>query len=123
MEKDVYELKIYENSNGNRPLEKYIATLLKEHKDDEVTKIKAYLDKLAEYGFLINDYFNPKAIKRIKENIYELRPDASRIFFFCYQNGVFIILHGYEKKQNKTDPKEIKKAIKERNDFLKGAKE
>lgn len=119
----MYELKIYENSNGIRPFEKYIDTLLKRHKNDELTIIRAYLDKLEEYGFSINKQFKPQAIKHIQDNIYELRPDASRIFFFCYQNGVFIILHGYEKKQNKTDPKEIKKAIKERNDYLKGAKE
>ena len=118
----MFEIKIYETPAGNRPFEKYIEKLSKKHKTDEVTEIFNYLDKLAKFGFDINHKFKANAIKNIQNDIYELRPSSSRIFFFCYIDGVFIILHGWEKKQNTTDPNEIKKAIKEKKDFIKEQK-
>lgn len=115
----MFEIKIYETPSGNRPFEKYIEKLLKQHKEDEVYEIRAYLNKLEEFGSKINENFKPMAIKPLREDIYELRPSSSRVFFFYFRNGVFIILHGYEKKQNKTDPKEIEKAISEKKDYIK----
>lgn len=115
----MYEIKIYETPSGNRPFEKYLEQLAKKHKNDDVTEILNYLDKLSEFGFEINNKFKHDSIKHIKDGIYELRPTSSRIFFFCYVDDMFIILHGWEKKQNKTDPKEIEKAISEKKKFLK----
>ena len=118
----MFEIKIYETPAGNRPFEKYIEKLLKQHKEDEVYEIRAYLNKLEEFGSKINENFKPLAIKPLREDIYELRPSSSRVFFFYFKDGVFIILHGYEKKQNKTDPKEIEKAILEKKDYIKRSK-
>lgn len=112
------KIEFYKTPSGNVPFKKYILKLKSQHKDDEYTQIMAYIKKLEEYGLSINDKFKTNAIKFLREQIYELRPDSSRIFFFHYQNGIFIILHGYEKKTNKTDPKEIEKAIKEKKDYL-----
>ena len=114
----MFEIKIYETPSGNSLFEKYLGELGKDHKNDEVVKILAYIEKLSEFGFEINKKFKHNAIKHLQDGIYELRPASSRIFFFCYINSVFIILHGWEKKQNKTDPEEIKKAIAERKKFL-----
>lgn len=118
----VYEIKIYETPSGNRPFQKFLEKLIQQHKEDEVYKINAYLNKLKELGFDINTKFKPLAIKPLRDDVYELRPSSSRIFFFYFKDGVFIILHGYEKKQNKTDPNEIKKAIAEKKDFIKEQK-
>lgn len=106
----MYEIKIYETEAGNRPFEKYIEKLSKKHRIDEVTEIINYLDKLKEFGYSINEKFKPLSIKRLRDDIYELRPSSSRVFFFYFKDNTFIILHGYEKKQNKTEPKEIEKA-------------
>ena len=118
----MFEIKIYETPAGNRPFEKYLGKLAHKHKDDDVAEILNHIKMLSKFGFAINDNFKPKAIKHLQDGVYELRPTSSRIFFFCYVNGIFIILHGWEKKQNKTDPREIKKAISEKNDFLKEQK-
>lgn len=118
----MFEIKIFETANGNRPFEKYVEKLSKKHKTDEVTEIFTYIKKLEAYGFQITKMFKPDAIKHIKDDIYELRPTSSRIFFFYYDKGAFIILHGWEKKRNETDPKEIKKAIREKNEYLGGAR-
>ena len=116
----VYEIKVYKTESGNVPFEKYIEKLVKKHKDDEVAEIKLYLSKLGEHGFEINQRFKPNAIKLLREQVYELRPSSSRVFFFCYQDGAFVILHGYEKKTNKTNKNEIALAIREKKDFLSG---
>lgn len=108
----------YLTPTGKSLFEKYLGKLAQKHKDDDVAEILNYISKLSEFGFDINEKFKPNAIKYLKDEIYELRPTSSRIFFFCYVNGIFIILHGWEKKQNKTDPKEIKKAIAEKKKFL-----
>lgn len=118
----MFTIKIYETPSGNRPFEKYIEKLSNNHKNDEVAEILMYLHKLEEFGFSINEKFKAMAIKPIRDGIYELRPSSNRIFFFYYQDGDFIILHGWEKKRNTTDNKEIKKAINEKNTFLKGRK-
>lgn len=112
-------ISFYQTPAGNTPFEKYIDSLAKAKKDDDITEIILYLNKLSEFGFEINKKFKPNAIKHLQDGVYELRPTSSRIFFFCYVNGMFIILHGWEKKQSKTDPKELKKAINEKNKFLK----
>ncbi len=118
----MYEINIYQTPSGNRPLEKYLKKLADEHKDDELTEITAYLKNLEKYGLEMNTKFRPKAYKFLREDIYELRPSSSRVFFFLYKDGKFIILHGYEKKTRKTDPNEINKAIREKKIFLKGVK-
>lgn len=97
----MFEIKIYETPSGNSLFEKYLGELAKDHKDDEIVKILAYIEKLSEFGFEINKKFKHNAIKHLQDGIYELRPASSRIFFFCYINSVFIILHGWEKNKIK----------------------
>lgn len=116
----MYEIKVYKTESGNIPFGKYIEKLVKKHKDDEVAEIKLYLSKLEEYGFEINQKFKPNAIKLLREQVYELRPSVSRVFFFFHKDGVFVLLHGYEKKTNKTNKEEIALAIREKRDFLSG---
>lgn len=91
----------YQTPSGNIPFEKYLGKLAKKHKDDDVVEVLNYIEKLSEFGFEINDKFKPKAIKHLQDGVYELRPTSSRIFFFCYINGMFIILHGWEKNKTK----------------------
>ena len=97
---------------------KYISKLANNNKDDEVLAIKAYFDYLKEFGFAINKKFKPNAIKHLRNKIYELRPSATRVFFFHFFKNKIILLHAYEKKTNKTDEKEIDQAEKEMKDFL-----
>ena len=118
----VYDIVIYETASKNRPVEKYMADLLDEHKDNDVAEIKLYFKKLEKYGLAINTEFKKNAVKKLNKKIYELRPSNTRVFFFCYKNGRIILLHAWEKKQQKTDPKEIDKAENEMNDYLRRVK-
>ena len=113
----MYNIKLYETELGNKPFAKFISDLAKKHKDVEIAQINLYVDKLEEYGYEINTYI-PKAIKPLRDGVYELRPKNNRVLFFYFNEGDYIILHGFTKKTNKTPKNEIEKAINEKNDYI-----
>jgi len=72
-------------------------------------EIRKHLDKLQEHGMLINKHFKREAIKKLANNLYELRPDNIRITFSLV-NGEIWLLSWFNKKSNKTPKKKIKNA-------------
>ena len=93
--------------------------LQKKHKTKDIAELRLYIDQLKTWGYEINQNFRPEAIKQIEDDIYELRPGSNRVLFFYHdKNGRFILLHGFEKKTNKTPISEKNRAISERNDYL-----
>ena len=77
-------------------------------------KIDYYLQVLREYGTRAGEPF----VKHIDDDIWELRPLSDRIFFFCWQGNVFIMLHHFVKKTKKTPPQEIEQAKRNMKDFI-----
>jgi phage-related protein len=77
-------------------------------------KIQRSINLLEEFGFDLT-LPHSKKIQGAKE-LYELRiklgSDICRLFYFHWKGKVFVILSGYVKKENKTNPNEIKKALK-----------
>lgn len=118
----MYKIKVYETPAGSCPLKKYLRRLTNDHKDENITQIRAMIDGLKEYGFDLNKIIK-NALKPVGNQIYELRPKPTRIFFFYFDNGEFILLHGFEKKTQKTPKKEIRKAEAEKADYIKRYKQ
>ena len=62
-----------------------------------------------------------KFVKHIREEVYELRAEyENNIYriFFCFDEGHIVILFNcFQKKTNKTPEKEIRKAIKLKNEY------
>ena len=60
--------------------------------------------------------------KYIEDKIWELRVDFNknfhRIFYFIFDVEKIILLHGFNKKTNKTPTKEINKAVSAKKDYL-----
>jgi phage-related protein len=56
------------------------------------------------------------------EDLYELRiqvgTNICRLFYFYHKKELYVILSGFIKKENKTDPREIKKALKIRMEYV-----
>lgn len=54
----------------------------------------------------------PESIKRLKatDDIWQLRIDDYRVFYFYYQDDIIVMTNVFCKKKNKTPSKEIKKA-------------
>ena len=117
----MFEVIAYETPAGNKPIEKFLEDLAKQHKDDNIARIMSMINGLKEYGFELSKY-DKGAISQIKKQIYELRPLPSRILFFYHCEGKFVLLHGFEKKCNKTPKEEIEKAEREKRDYLSSVK-
>ncbi|MDR1316602.1 MAG: type II toxin-antitoxin system RelE/ParE family toxin [Spirochaetales bacterium] len=56
------------------------------------------------------------------DDLYELRVQVAtnicRLFYFYYNEGIYIILSGFVKKRDKTDPNEIERALKIRKEYV-----
>lgn len=64
-----------------------------------------------------------KFIKRNHYPLMELRPMPERIFYSPCGIQRFVLLHHYTKRQNKTNVREIRKAINNLEDWIKRKKE
>ncbi len=101
-----WKVKAYESLNGDIPVEKFIKSL-----DDKTRlKISRTLDLLEEFGL---EGASPHVKKLTGTSLWELRilgSDNIRIFYITMTGKIFLLLHGFKKKKQKTPPKEIKLA-------------
>jgi len=83
---------------------------------DEKRKIYYILDLLAT-----KHRISKKFVKYIHEGIYELRAEYEsniyRIFFIFDEGKIVVLFNGFKKKTDKTPEKEIKQAIKLKNEY------
>ena len=111
-----YKIKFYENEHGERPVRDYLKELgSKTDKDSriKINKIYDYIETLKKHGTRAGEPF----VKHIDGDIWELRPLRDRFFFFYWKDDVFVFLHHFIKKTNKTPPQEIKQANRNLKDF------
>ncbi len=89
---------------------------------DVKMKAKAYrtISLLQDFGSFLKEPHSKK-ISKIK-NLYELRVKQSsnicRLFYFHFNNKVYIVTSGYMKKSNKTSRSELEKAEHIMNQFM-----
>jgi len=92
----VFRIRLYKDTRGNQPIRDYLTELAgKTDKNSRIKlgKIDYYLQVLREYGTRAGEPF----VKHIDDDIWELRPLSDRIFFFCWQGNIFIMLHHFIK--------------------------
>lgn len=108
-----WEIIYYETSQGKSPLCDFIQTLDTKTQN----KIADILDLLEEFGTLVGP---PHSKKLSGTPLWELRilgSDNIRIFYVAVVNRKFLLLHGFQKKKQKTDLKEIKTATGRLSDY------
>ena len=112
-----WKIEYYQKENGEIPVLDYLNSL------PSKLKAKAFIEieLLEKYGIELKEPYT-KAIEGKKyKGIFELRvkfsSDISRIFYFTYKNGIFVMLNGFTKKTNKTPTTELEKALKYKNDY------
>lgn len=115
----MHTIEFYEKANGESELWNFIEELrhkAKTSKDARVQyrQITFYIELLQAKGTRLPSNIT----KHITEDIWELRPGNNRVFYFCYTNGHFVLLHQFRKKSQKTPRREIERAIAERDDYL-----
>jgi len=83
-------------------------------------KVQRTIQLLEEFGYTLPEPHSKK-IKTTK-NVYELRikqgNDICRLFYFYWKDKIYIITSGYIKKADKTDKKQIEKAINIMKKFM-----
>jgi phage-related protein len=112
----MYDVEYYKSSSGNIPLKDFLLSI-KRNDTRKMATIRHYLNMLVEYGPKINENFKKGSSKKLRENLFELRPNNNRILFFYCTNRKIVLLHGFTKTTPKTPNKEIEKAIREINDY------
>ena len=114
----MYKVRFYRKKDGESPVEEYIKKLASQKgKDSRINlgKIRDYIKILEEHGTRAGEPF----VKKIddKEDIWELRPLGNRIFFVAWIENTFVLLHGFQKKTQKTPPRQIDQARREVKDL------
>ena len=107
---------IYYTKNDKCPVVEFLKTLPKK---DQV-KILRDLDLLQEYGFELGLPYLKKM--QNAEELWEIRTkfgsNSYRVFFFSYIDGNFILLHGFQKKTEKTPLREIQLALNRKHEYI-----
>ena len=112
----MYEIEFYENKNGESEVYEYINNLKNKNSKESRQKLKKiymYIDLLGECGLSLKEPY----IKKINEEIWELRPLRDRILFTSMYNNKFVLLSIFMKKTEKTPKKEIEKAKRILKDY------
>lgn len=115
----MFEIVFYRDKNGKSEIVDYLDELKDKANTDKNArinkeKILAYMAVLTEYGTRIGEPF----VKHIEGNLWELRPLSNRIFFFCWKDNKFIMVHHFIKKSQKTPKKELEKARKNMQEYM-----
>ncbi|WP_312700896.1 type II toxin-antitoxin system RelE/ParE family toxin [Sedimentibacter sp.] len=115
----MYNIEIYEDKNGDSPIADYLEELNKKAKNSKEHRLR--LKKIAEYIELLKSYGTRAglpATKHLDGDIWELRPMNDRILFIYWKDNVFVLLHHFIKKTQKTPQREIDRAKRNLKDFL-----
>ena len=110
----MHDIRFYRDPDGVQPAKEYLKDLQKQNGKNariQARQIASYIQLLAEYGLSLSRNIIDKV--NDKFNIWELRPGSNRVFFVAWINGMFVLLHAFPKKTQKTPKREIERAIRE----------
>lgn len=114
-----FRIEFYEKENGESEVWNFLEFLRQSSSFNKASRIQyrqmtLYIQLLQDNGINL-----PSAIaKHLDENIWELRPGNNRVLYFFFKESMFVLLHHFMKKTNKTPRREIEKAKRERDDYL-----
>lgn len=110
---DKWKVVAYESVNGDKPVEEFIKSL----EEKAQIKVARTLDYLEEFG-LEGGHSNIK--KLTGTLLWELRileSDSIRIFYVTITGKIFLLLHGFKKKSQRTSKQETNIAQKRLKEY------
>lgn len=115
----MYDVEFYYDKSGKSEIVNFLDDLQVKAQTSKTArinreKILTYIGALSQYGTRIGKPY----VKHIDGDLWELRPLRNRIFFFCWKDNKYVLLHHFIKKTQKIPPKEIAKAKSNLKDFL-----
>ena len=114
----MHEIRFYRDPNGVQPAKEFLKNLQNQNSKNariQVKQIASYITLLQERGLSLNKNIIDKVNE--KYNIWELRPGCNRVLFAAWIDGMFVLLHAFPKKTQKTPKREIDQAIREVKDL------
>lgn len=116
----MYTIEFYETSNGESDVWSFLEELRIKSSTNKDARIQFnqmvfYIDLLSKNGTRMPENIT----KNIDGDIWELHPGNNRVFYFYHRNNTFVLLHHFRKKSMKTPPREIERAKRERDDYIK----
>lgn len=105
----MHDIFFYRDKRGREPVAEFLKNLAKQKDKDnriKLNKIRDYFEILRMFGTQAGEPF----VKHIDGQIWELRPMKFRIFFVCWKDGSYILLHHFMKRTQKTPIREVAKA-------------
>ncbi|MCL1906118.1 MAG: type II toxin-antitoxin system RelE/ParE family toxin, partial [Clostridiales bacterium] len=93
----MYDVFFYRDKKGKEPVLEYIKELASHTDKDsriKLQKIRDYIKYLREEGKQAGEPY----VKRLDDEIWELRPIRERILFAAWDGKSFILLHHFIKK-------------------------
>jgi phage-related protein len=115
----MFKVLLYEDRNGKSPVADYIDELDKAALTNKESRVR--LGKILRYIALLEQYGTRAGLpssKHIEDDIWELRPMNDRFFYAYWKDNIFVILHHFIKKTQKTPRPEIEQAKRNLKDFL-----
>ena len=109
-----FEVEFYETTDGDKPAKDFLISL-----DNKMrAKMASMISLLHENGYNLREPYS----KHLSEGIFELRAkvgsDITRVMYFFYIDRRVILTNGFVKKTKKTPLKELEKAKKYRQDYI-----
>ncbi|QQK74470.1 type II toxin-antitoxin system RelE/ParE family toxin [Salicibibacter cibarius] len=104
----------YKTEDGDCPLLEWLHQL----PPKKATKILEDIERFERFGPRHKPGFSEKLTETIAYIRTKHGNDTFRIFWFQWYNRVAVLTHGYQKKQNKTDRREIRRAENYRKEWL-----
>jgi phage-related protein len=95
---------------------------VREFLDSLDQKTKARFDWSLEQLRVLNVHAREPLVKHLEGKLWELRRasdgDIYRLLYFFFSGRTIVIVHGFQKKSQKTPRKEIELASKRMNDYI-----
>ena len=120
----MYRIDFYRDKNGVSELIEFIDSLREKSPNSKDARIQyeqifAQIRALKEHGTNLPSNIT----KHIEGDIWELRPGHNRILYFCFLDDMFVLLHHFRKKTDKTPKGEIERAKSERDEYIRRSRQ
>jgi len=113
----MYDIVLYEDARGVCPVGDFLDELNQagdKRSRQLLKKIYYAVEILKQNGTRSGENFT----KHINGDVWELRTDDHRVFFFLWNGNHIVLLHTFRKKTQKTPPLEIEAAEREMSDWI-----
>ena len=114
-----FKVEVYSKSNGTSPFRDFLISLPQKMK----AKVIWTIQLLQEQGPNLREPYSSPLDYGLFELRAKLGSDIVRCIYFFYMNHIVILTNGFVKKERKTPMREIRKAKRYREDWLRRKEE